>query len=249
MAEARVVSCFVRMHPLLTLDRLTLGQVGAVVQHGCTVSIDLTLSDEENWAQLRANHKRQIVRARRRGISVTIDDWDRIDEFLEMYYQTMRRVNASQYYFFPESYFTSLREAIGEGVHLVLVDSTGEDRAIGGGIFLEECRIVQYHLGATRTEFLQHQPTKLMFDELRTWAKRRGNLALHLGGGIQGEDGSNPLLHFKRGFSQDLRPFYTWRVVVDPSNYAQMTRDRVPDADPIDLRGFFPAYRREGGDP
>jgi len=67
-----------------------------------------------------------------------------------------------------------------------------------------------------------------------------------MGGGVQGEDGSNPLFHFKRGFSRDVRPFYTWRIVVDPVSRAELTHSRLPDADPHDLEGFFPAFRRNG---
>jgi hypothetical protein len=64
---------------------------------------------------------------------------------------------------------------------------------------------------------------------------------------VQHEDGNNPLFHFKRGFSSDVRPFYTWRIVVDPIGYAQLTNEA--GAGPDDIDGFFPAYRRGGGAP
>jgi hypothetical protein len=234
-----LVSCFVRLHPLLPVNSAALASVGAVVQHGETVSIDLTLSEEAMWAHMRPNHRRDITRARRLGHTVVIDDWDHVDDFIHMYHETMRRVGATDYYFFGRSYFDALRHAVGDSVHLAIVYANGA-RA-GGGVFFERCGIVEYHLGATHTSQLSEQPTKLMFDEVRRWAKARGNHALHLGGGVGGE--GNPLFHFKAGFSRDRHPFHTWRIVADSHAYCALVRS-CAHRHPHRLGGYFPAYRR-----
>jgi lipid II:glycine glycyltransferase (peptidoglycan interpeptide bridge formation enzyme) len=242
LASSSIVSCFVRMHPLLPINLDALSAVGAVVQHGYTVSIDLTKSEQEMWSQVRPNHRRQINRADRAGATVLIDEWDRLSTFVDVYHETMRRVGASDYYFFERSYFDRLRSALGDRVHLVTIEF-GETVA-GGGIFFECGGIVQYHLGATRTDYLSQQPTKLMFDKVRRWAKSRGNLAFHLGGGVGSE--GDPLFHFKSGFSHDWRPFYTWRIVADQVAYRSLTVAHCRSEDGTDLRQYFPAYRRQG---
>jgi hypothetical protein len=239
LASSSLVSCFVRLHPLLPVNLVALSSVGTVIQHGHTVSIDLTGSEEEMWSQVRPNHRRQINRARRDGAVVLIDRWERLPIFVEMYHETMRRVGATSYYFFDPPYFENLRAALGDQVHLMTVEF-GETVA-AGGIFFECGGIFQYHLGATRTTYLSRQPTKLMFDEVRRWAKARGGVALHLGGGVGGE--GNPLFHFKAGFSRDWRPFHTWRVVADEDVYSSLVLSSAGGGEDAGPHQFFPAYR------
>jgi Acetyltransferase (GNAT) domain len=237
----RVVTCFVRLHPLLPTDLAALAAFGWVPLHGLTVSIDLTLVEEQAWRQIRENHRRDIVRARKRGRRLVVDPWDELDDFIKMYHETMSRVGANAGYFFKRSYFYSLREALDEHMHLMLVEADG--RFIGGGIFFEYGGIVQYHLGATHTEWLREQPSKLMFDEVRRWASARGNHVLHLGGGLGGQSSpeNNGLFRFKAGFSDRRHMFHTWRVVIDEPVYEQLTRRSLSGTDPS--TGYFPPYR------
>jgi hypothetical protein len=240
--QEQVVACFVRLHPLLPVDLEALARLGPTTLHGQTVSIDLRLPEQQAWRLIRENHRRDIVRARKRGRRLVVDRWDRLDDFIEMYYETMHRVGADGGYFFEQRYFGALQEALGEHVHLMLVEADGQ--FISGGIFFEYDGIVQYHLGATRTESLREQPSKLMFDEVRHWANARGNHVLHLGGGLGGKSTAegNGLFLFKAGFSDRRHAFHTWRVVVNEPVYEQLTQRTLAEADPG--VGYFPAYRK-----
>lgn len=245
LAALGVVSCFVRLSPLLPAVRSALDAVGAVREHGQTVSIDLRPEPAEIFAAYRANHRRQIARSRARGRTVVVDDWGLLPAFVENYYETMERVHAADYYFFTYGHFARLRDGLGDAVHLMTVLADGEPLA--GGLFLERGGIVQYHLGATRTAALSEQPTKLMFDETARWARSRGDLHLHLGAGVGGED--NPLFHFKAGFSPRRHPFHTLRIVVDPEAYRRLSAERGGGGDALDQQnGYFPAYRTPADD-
>jgi hypothetical protein len=248
LRDKGAITCFVRLNPLLNVPDLVLAEHGTVVQHGCTVAVDLTLGLDQIWSQTRANHRRQINRARRQGMRLVIDDWSRVETFVDIYHETMRRVGADDYYFFDAAHMEGLRSAMGHHVHLVLVEVDGD--ACAGGVFFERDAIVQYHLGATRTSALPMQPTKLMFADMEVWAKDRGNAVLHLGGGVGGED--NPLFHFKAGFSPWNPSFGTWRIVVDEHAYgevagAQAAGEIGDSTEAGDRSGYFPAYRAPSG--
>lgn len=240
--DAGLVSCFVRLHPLLPAPLEVLQRRGQLVEHGKTVSIDLTQPADDMIAGFRANHRRQILRAHRAGHHVVVDCWSRLDEFVDMYHETMRRVGASSYYFLPVEHFLRLRAELGDAIHLLLVEPSANDDALAGGLFLERNGIVQYHLGATRTSALSEQPTKLMFEQMCRWGRDRGNTQLHLGSGLGGAD-DNSLFHFKAGFSDRRHPFHTWRVVTDEDRYRALLAPGAED----DRRGYFPAYRLEDG--
>jgi GNAT superfamily N-acetyltransferase len=238
LRAAGIVSAFIRLHPLLNTSPPN--GVGTLVRHGETVSIDLTLSTEELWAQTRLNHRRDISRSLRLGYTARMDEeWRHLESFKRLYQGTMNRRAAVPFYFFGDTYFDGLRAALGDRLHLCIVERDGAIAA--AGLFVETNGIVQYHLSGSDAEFIHAQPTKLMLHFVRGWAKERGNRVLHLGGGVAGADDS--LMQFKVGFSTTRHSFDTLRMVLDEPEYRRLVLARDPLFDPDPRHGYFPTYR------
>ena len=239
LEQAGVVSVFVRHHPLL--NQAPVDGLGALVHHGDTVSIDLTRPAADLWGQLRSNHRRDINRARSLGFSVRVDDdWDHLDGFARIYRGTMERIGAAPFYFFDDAYFSDLRNALGDRLHLFVVERDGT--LVAGSLFVATGSIFEYHLSGIDAGSLNWHPGKLLTYHASLWAKERGLEVLHLGGGVGGVEDS--LFHFKLGFSPRRHPFSTSRLVVDEVAYRRLTLANDPSSDPDDRSGFFPAYRR-----
>jgi hypothetical protein len=241
LRERRIVSVFARLHPLLPVDAAVLNEFGPVVPSGETVAIDLSLSEDALWRQMRSNHRRDINKAKERGDLAERDAaWAGLDGFVCAYRETMARTGANPYYLFDDGYYRALRQAMGDHLHLWTVRA-GSDIA-AGALFTECSGIVQYHLGGTAERFLAGNPLKLLFHRAAEWFKQRGNRWLHLGGGVGGANDS--LLHFKRGFSPRTFPFHTWRLVLDVPIYDELVvqAGRTPGPG-VQPSGFFPAYR------
>lgn len=242
LRERGVVSAFVRLHPLLAVPLPALAEVGELVRHGDTVSVDLTADAGRIWCGLRGNHRTGITKSIRAGHQAEIDvNWDHLDVFVAAYHETMDRVGAQRSYYFPRSYYPSLRRALGGRVHLGLSRIGG--RVASAALFTEVGGIVQYHLGGTFDEFLRWYPHKLLFHHVMLWAKERGNHTFHLGGGVGG--GEDSLFHFKAGFSPLRHAFHTWRLIGDEAAYAQAVEE-VQKRNGVEKReatSFFPAYR------
>jgi len=239
LLEAGVVSAFIRLHPLLNASPPQ--GLGTIVEHGKTVSVDLTLPNDMLWAQMRPNHRRDIRRAIQLGYVAGLDEaFEGFGSFKRLYRLTMARRSASPYYFFGDAYFDRLRDALGERLRLFTV---AKDNAIAAaGLFVEIDGIVQYHLSGSADALGNVQPTKLMLDCVRRWGKQRGDRYLHLGGGVSGADDS--LFWFKAGFSPQRHPFRTVRIVLDEGEYRRLVTVRDPLLDPGDRSAFFPQYRR-----
>jgi Acetyltransferase (GNAT) domain len=233
-----IVTAFVRLHPFLPAPLDVLNQVGAVVLHGETVSVDLTLGTEEMWRETRSDHRNHINRARRQGMTVVFDDWSLLDDWVAVYHGNMRRLGASEYFFFPAEHLSALHEAVGDRMHLAVAIADGE--VVGGNTFFEYRGIVQGYISSSRRANKSY-PDELLYDEVRKWSKSRGNTIFHVGGGVGGRNDS--LFFFKAGFSTGRHPFHTWRVVNDPDAYLSLLQDRNPGADAADLSGHFPPYR------
>ena len=101
------------------------------------------------------------------------------------------------------------------------------------------------HLGGTRNTALKFSPMVLRFDTVRHWANQNGAHTFHLGGGVGAK--SDSLFQFKAHFSRQRHEFVTWRWIVAPEAYRELSvRKHVWNSE----RGlkaisdsFFPAYR------
>ena len=243
MADMGLCCAFVRLHPLLPRPFDADGDLGRLVTHGQTVYVDLDLPDEEIWRQTRSSDRTNIRRLERAGFAADIDaSWEHFHDFRRIYAETMRRVGASDEYFFDDAYFEGLRSALGDSIRLVVVRHEG--RIAAAGLFTECCGGVQFHLSGTADSYRAEGPSRLMLDFARRWAKSRGNRWLHLGGGLGAAKDS--LFEFKAGFSHLRAEFVTWRIVTRAGPYAEAVaawegRYGVP-GDPVD--GHFPAYRK-----
>jgi hypothetical protein len=239
LAREKIVSVFVRGHPLL--GPALPSEVGTVVTHGNTVSIDLAKPTEQLWRETISGHRNEINKAMRAGHRVFFDDtFEYLAPFAKIYRGTMDRVHASAYYFFSDEYFADLRAALGDRLRLCVVEIGGEIAA--GSLFVETCGLVQYHLSGTDARFVRERPNKLILHFVRASAKERGCDRLHLGGGLGSAEDS--LFKFKAGFSPDRHPFRTLRLVCDEDAYASLAARRAPSADAADRSGFFPIYRK-----
>ena len=80
-----------------------------------------------------------------------------------------------------------------------------------------------------------------MFDVVRTWAKERGNVTFHLGGGFGAKEDS--VFDFKAGFSPLRHPYYTWQLLFEPETYQGLERRRARQTESNIDAQFFPIYR------
>ena len=244
LVKRRVVAVFSSLHPLIAQHDLLAG-LGQYRVSGQTVSIDLTLPSERQWAQYRDNYKRRINKQRREGIVTCPHDQEEcyLGEFCNIYEETMRRVNARQRYFFGGDYFRQLACELGPVLH-VFVAIIG-CKAAAAGLFTIRDGIVQYHLGGTRDEFLKLSPMLLLIDTVRLWANEIGAREFHLGGGVGANEDS--LFHHKTGFSNQRHSFATWRWIVAPEIYHNLCewRTRMNELQGLEPASadYFPVYR------
>lgn len=240
----RVVAAFSRLHPLLAQEELLAG-VGEVRAVGWTVSVDLALPLEDQRAGYSKNCRRVIDRATAAGV-ICIHDQERKyrREWVDIYRETMTRVNASEYYFFDDEYFELLAKELGPVLHLFVAMAYGNVAA--AGLYTICDGIVQAHLGAMRRDYMKLSPTRLVDDTARIWAYESGARVFHLGGGVRGQDDS--LFQYKAGFSDRRHAFATWRWILDDEVYRELCeqRQRRDERQGRSLAAdeYFPAYRR-----
>lgn len=238
-----VCSAFLRLHPILGEKFTKLFPSDYLIKNGKTVSIDLTLNEDQIWAKIRKGHQSTINKCIRLGLNArTVPYAEYIDEFMAIYKETMDRVKAENIYYFSLDYFKGLLK-LGNKIQLGIVES--ENQIVCACLFFESCGIVQAHLGGTKTKFLKQSPFNLLLHQMCLWAKARGNQYLHIGGGVGAK--KDNLYTFKSGFSKQRHDYFTLRTVVDAQRYDDLLQFRAKSVsksvEELRQSQFFPAYR------
>lgn len=122
LSAKNVCSGFLRLHPILNhgLNKVLPPNVYQVL--GDTVSVNLESSDAKIWQQTRRNHRMNINLCKRAGMVAKMVPFAQyIDEFVEIYEETMNRVGAKNAYYFDYDYYLHLSR-LDKLIHLCIVE-------------------------------------------------------------------------------------------------------------------------------
>tara|TARA_R110002111_G_scaffold110212_5_gene169549 strand:+ start:27338 stop:28336 length:999 start_codon:yes stop_codon:yes gene_type:complete len=228
-----IVSVFSRLHPYIQQDKI-LENLGDTVSLGDVVNIDVSLPIEQSRMAYGKSNKNQINKLRKQCEVVKAETEEEILEFVDIYYENMKRLDAKESYFFSKEYFLNFMNITDFDTDILLVKHLESNEFVAGSMFVKTKNIVQYHLSGTRTEHLRLKPSKLFLDEMRLQATEQGYKVFNLGGGLGSEHDS--LFEFKASFSKDFRTFKVWKHIVNQMVYDQLSQFK-------NETDFFPKYR------
>jgi hypothetical protein len=237
--DRRIVATFARFQPALANQQLAEGRWH--LEHiGHSIGWRVGgRSPDEIVEGLDTHHRRIVRKARRAGIEVTVEEQPAdLAAFVSLYEETMRRRDASAFYFFPDAYWRQLAAPLGK--LLVRADAHVDDEVVASILCLASPPLLHYHLGASSERGQALGANHLLFVETAAWAAAHGVDRFHLGGGVGGFEDS--LFEFKRRFDAGgALPAYLGKAVHDEDAYR-----RLSSVAEIDYAGYFPAYRRTG---
>lgn len=234
--ENDIVTAFSRLHPIISFGEV-FDDFGQIIPINKTVAIDLKISPEEQRKQYRKSNKSELNQLQRKGYEVVeAETDDEINSFIDIYNETMRRVEASNSYFFSQDYFYNFLKNKCFQNKLLLAKKDGVVTA--GAIFTVTNTIMQYHLAGTTEAYIKETPMKLILDKARLMGNELGLEFLHLGGGVGGSD-EDSLFRFKSGFSDYRCLYQVWRIIVDEKKYQELVEKSKANKN----SSFFPLYR------
>lgn len=214
----RIVSLFIRFHPLLKNAVASEKLFDEVVYAHKTIFIDTT--DSELIMQNASAKCRSTIRiAERKGVSVHFDDrMENVKAFKSIYDNVMNSHNADESYFFPQSYYDFLRNNFSRNT--VLITAQYESKIIAGGVFFYDENAMHYHLSGSLKEYRGLSATNLILYKAACWANKKGLKALHLGGGMSENDS---LYAFKKTFNKNGEvDFYIGKSIFLPEKYNEL---------------------------
>mgnify|MGYP003633285844 CR=1 FL=1 len=232
----QIIAVFSRLNPYIPQQVEILSGIGEVKPIGNIVNIDLTQGLDQQRSAYRRDTRSRINKARRLCTVRKAESREDIKSFIDIYLETMRKLDANSSYFFNEDYFFNFLQCKGFKTDILLAIHDETNKVIAGSMFVKTNNIIQYHLSGTKTEFLNIAPSRLLLDEMRIQGTEEKYTYFNLGGGYNSKE--DALFNFKSSFSNDIKLFSVWKVIVDENVYSQLQKDaNISETD------FFPAYR------
>ncbi len=233
-----IVSEFVRFHPLVK-NYEDFGKMYNAIYMRKTL---ITKLDEEDPVQnqFSKSARKNIRRALNAGVTyeVTVAP-ENIDSFKEVYYSTMDRNNASEYYYFDDGYFANVLKYYRE--NLIFVQAFYEGKTIAAGLYFIYNDIIHIHLSGTLSVYLNLSPAYILRYAVTLWGIQNGYKLIHHGGGTSNSE-ENSLYLFKRNFAKKYDvDFYVGKKIWNKEIYDRLCEIKGVDKD----TDFFPAYRKQ----
>nr|MCR4990343.1 GNAT family N-acetyltransferase [Lachnospiraceae bacterium] len=185
--------------------------------------------------------RKHIRQALNKGVSYRITEKpEDLHDFKKIYYATMDRNEAGDYYYFDDAYFDACIRDFKD--NLLLVEAVFEERTIAAGMYFLYGDLMHIHLSGTLNEYLYLSPAYILRYALATYGKEHGYKMIHHGGG-RSNSPEDSLYLFKEQFAQNTKfDFYIARKKWIPDVYSAICKKANVSED----IPYFPAYRSVG---
>lgn len=213
-----IVAEFVRFHPLIG-NAAWVDADTVVIPERETVSINLE-NTESSGIQLSSEARYMTRRAEASGISVVKHDPSvQFGRFVSLYKDTMRRVNAIDYYFFNSEYFELLQKLICNHGYLFVAERDGT--WVAASLFMKGAKYLHYHLSATDPQMRVPGATNALIAAAAYEGQKEQLIRLHLGGGRTAAS-KDSLLKFKLSMGTDRHSFKIGKRIRNREAYSAL---------------------------
>lgn len=201
------------------------------VHHHTIYNLDLTLSKEQLWSSLQKGHKYEINRSYKDSNFKIIKDKEVLfPKFIELYNETMHRVNATDVYFFKEDFL----RAISFSDKGILIGAEYSGNIVAVVLFLFNGKIGEYFLSSADENYRIY--SRVLIWEGILALKEKGVEILNMGGGVTENDS---LDDFKRRFGGKSNSIFVRKDIFDEVKFNNLCELNSVD---INNNNYFPPY-------
>ena len=234
-----IIAEFVRFHPLFD-NAKDFESVYDVSFNRNTLGTNLKDFEDPFMGEFSKSCRQNIRKKLNMGIQYKITlHPDNFESFKKVYYSTMDRNEATDYYYFDDEYFQKIHKYYANNT--ILVEAIYEGQTIAAGLYFLCNKFIHIHLSGTLKEYLPLSPAYILRYGITVWGKENGYEMIHHGGGRS----SNPedtLYLFKKQFAKNTSfNFYIGKKVWNEEIYDKLCDIKQVSKD----EEYFPAYRKE----
>lgn len=243
-SQHNVVSAFVRMS---LFDSQRFDPPWTVTLKAPNIVRYLGLTEDELWYDYEHKVRKNVKKAQRNQLKIRFDEnGSRLDEFVEIYYSTMKRRDAAQNYYFDRNFFQRMVNNL-RGQYIFCHVLANEQIVSTELVLVSQYNLYSF-LGGTLTNAFANRPNELLKHEIALWGMRRRKTNFVLGGGYKGEDG---IYKYKESFARNgIHRFHVAQSIFDEVASKRLIQKRQKyeafrGSTWLPGSGFFPPYRAE----
>jgi len=236
-----IVTEFVRFHlfqskPELYTDTIKNTHLNLYVN----TSKDFEITVKEYHRSVRKN----IRRAQESGCEIVVDkDGAVLNKFYDIYIDTMKRNEASDYYFFKKEFFRNLIRLLNG--NYIFFNVIYNKKIIATELVLFSKKYAYSFLGGTNSEFYEMRPNDFLKHKIIEWCNKNKIEKFILGGGYSKEDG---IYKYKSKFTaeDDLKFYVGNKIISEDINKMLCESHREVKCLTKDIfykKEYFPLYR------
>ena len=212
----KIVSGFFRIHPFNNLS-LT-DKMGEKKLVNRLIYLDLSLNLNEIFSNFKHGTRKSIRKANEANIIIKRYDSIPIEEFTDVYYSTLDKRKADDFYYFNNKFFRDLDKLL-VGRHYTYIAYLG-DKAISAEIVLKSDYYWHSYLGGTKPDYIKTCANSLLKYNFIKDAKLEKAKMIILGGGKNDGDG---IFKYKAGFSPgSVKDFYIQCAIYNQDIYKKL---------------------------
>lgn len=232
-----IVSEFVRFH---LFNKAETYYNGSVIKKYDNIVRNLDISIEDIQKDFEYKVRKNLNRANQSGLYLEIDQTGQnLNDFLKIYYETMEKNNAKEYYYFKEDFFKQVHRMKGNFVYFYVFDKNGN--RIATELVLYSKDYCYSFLGGTNPEYFSLRPNDFLKFEIIKWAKEEKIKYFVLGGGYGPNDG---IFRYKKSLApHGIYSFYIGKKIINQNKYNYLV-EMKKKLEIVEARtDFFPEYR------
>ncbi|MCH8903439.1 MAG: GNAT family N-acetyltransferase [Bacteroidetes bacterium] len=222
-AEENIVAEFVRFHPLLNNAEFSKDHLEILRQRE-VIKLNLNLGYDKIWDDMYSSVNRNMIRkAVKNGLSYKVLHGKTlsVQDFADLYERTMKEIDAKEYYYFGNSYFSDFKDLLEDNVHIIEVYHG--DKLIQGIFLFIYGSFAHYHLSARDSEFKSLASNNFALDVGIKVAIENNCDYFHFGGG-NSDSVEDPLYKFKANFSKERAIFSIGKKVHNQEIYTKLIK-------------------------
>lgn len=219
--ENAIVCGFDRFHPVIAND-VRAAPDTKITEIGGFVVVDMRPEMDAIENAFKQSVHKDLRKAERNGITCFCEsNGDHLKEFLDIYYHTMGRNSADEFYYFNEEYFSAISKEIPGQFHFFY--AVAEDDVVSCELVLHHGKYCHSFLGGTKRESLPLCANPILKREIIKFFKGRGCEYFLLGGGAKLNDG---IFNFKKAYAPEgVLPSRIGGMIWNHQVYGQLRAD------------------------
>ena len=202
--------------------------------HNVVRSLEMPL--DEMWMDFKQKVRKNVKKANSFNLSCIIENTgEYLEDFLRIYYSTMRRTDAEDEYYFSKRFYEDVNEMKD---NVMYFHAVYEGKIVSTELVIYGAENCYSYLGGTDRNFFDVRPNDYLKYEIIKWAKEKGLRNFVLGGGYGADDG---IFQYKLALAPHGEyEFYIGRKIFDNDAYEALVSLRADE----DLNEkYFPLYR------